>query len=154
MYRLIVVSDTHRTYDVLQRIVYREEQYADGFLHLGDLASDMQKVSSPVGCDCYAVKGNCDDRRSNDEESLVLTFENVCVFAAHGHRFRVKEWLGSFHYRMREVSARLGLYGHTHVRYERFEGDECMINPGYGARGEYLAVIFDAGNYLLSFETV
>ena len=83
--RVIVVSDTHRDFRTLLRIVDKHRQEAALFLHLGDGEQEVEDVKNlypdlPI----TSVRGNCDFSWDNPT-TRVVTAGNVRIFMAHGH---------------------------------------------------------------------
>ena len=75
--RVIVVSDTHRDFRTLLRIVDKHRQEAALFLHLGDGEQEVEDVKNlypdlPI----TSVRGNCDFSWDNPT-TRVVTAGNV-----------------------------------------------------------------------------
>lgn len=130
--RIIVLSDTHRNYAVLETIFARHPD-ADLFVHLGDGEEEL---------DCYLAKyphrapkiwhvqGNC-DRMSLSPPRLTLDLPfGHRLFAAHGHNESVKYSTSPIRLLAQKEHADIILFGHTHERYEHYEDGIYFLNPG------------------------
>ena len=59
--RIVVISDTHKDFLSLRKIVERHMQNADLFIHLGDLEEDVKKLKALYpNLPIRQVRGNCD----------------------------------------------------------------------------------------------
>lgn len=89
--RIIVLSDTHGNYQILETILLRHAD-ADACIHLGDGEREVHLFLSnhpEWQQKFFAVKGNCD---FNNEMPLSLTLHlipNHRIFAAHGNRHAI-----------------------------------------------------------------
>lgn len=129
--RIIVISDTHGNKNALDSVFLRNSD-ADLFIHLGDGERDIDLflLENPS----YAprvihVAGNCDiGSLSNDFE--IIPAGGHKIFATHGHRYAVKNNLEIIKKTAKQLNCDIILYGHTHVRYNRFEEGFHILNPG------------------------
>lgn len=123
--RIGVFSDTHGD-------VSRLPLFLEGLgklnlaVHLGDFASDAQKIGAFFHCPTEAVRGNCDYNCKEPIEKL-LTLEKKRLLLLHGHGcFGERELL----YKGEEARADLVLYGHSHVPTLFADGPRLFLNPG------------------------
>ena len=59
--RIVVISDTHKDFFTLRKIVERHRQDTDLFLHLGDVEEDVRKIQALYpSLSIRSVRGNCD----------------------------------------------------------------------------------------------
>ncbi len=128
--RVIVVSDTHRDFRTLLRIVDKHRQEAALFLHLGDGEQEVEDVKNlypdlPI----TSVRGNCDFSWDNPT-TRVVTAGNVRIFMAHGHDLGVKSSTEMLVRLARENGCRIALYGHTHKGDTHYEEGIYVMNPG------------------------
>ncbi|HPY85977.1 metallophosphoesterase [Ruminococcus sp. XPD3002] len=130
--RIIVMSDTHGNYRALQSIITRNAD-ADWFIHLGDGERDLDRfiLANPEFTEkVIHVKGNCDENSlSPDFFVLPLPFGHR-IFAAHGHRYFVRDSLLRIKQAAIDNECDIVLYGHTHVRYNKYEDGLYIMNPG------------------------
>ena len=126
--KIIVVSDTHRSFDALKNIIDSNKD-CDMLIHLGDGEDEFEDVSRlypqfPM----VIVKGNCDEGMYKPYQ--VVTAGGLRIFCCHGHTYRVHdgtEYLVGTAY-MNNCS--IALYGHTHVPFAKQVGGVFVMNPG------------------------
>lgn len=133
--RLLVLSDSHGDMTGLRLAVQRERP--DAVVHLGDHALDAYTLAQEFSSLSVAyVRGNCDGPFPSCADTYSRRLAGVQVFAAHGHRYGVKNGLLRFHLAAQENGASLALFGHTHVPYCQEENGIWLVNPG-ACRGLY-----------------
>ena len=128
MYRIIVVSDTHRHLEYVLGFLQNIREF-DMIIHLGDNTSDadtLKKIYPEK--QVIAVKGNTDI--SSYESEIFCNIEGVNFFVTHGHIYGVKMGTERLWYRARELGADVVLYGHTHIPVCENEDGVLMLNPG------------------------
>ena len=89
--KILVVSDTHRNFNVLKQIVNNNED-SDLIIHLGDgenEARDIQNMYPQIPC--VYVQGNCDYGTHHLYE--VVTACGYKIFCCHGHTYDVHSGL-------------------------------------------------------------
>lgn len=127
--RVIVFSDSHNNFQVLQSIVLAQSK-ADIFLHLGDGEMELEDLQRRFPKKrIYGVAGNCDWRRSNGPTGEILC-EGKKIFYTHGHTYGVKSGLGDFLRAARKAGAHIALFGHTHTAYNAYADGMYVMNPG------------------------
>ncbi len=133
--KILVVSDTHRNIEKMHLAAQLEKP--DLILHLGDHDADAMQLERllPSANICY-VKGNCDSF-SDSALTYCHNVDGVRIFAAHGHKYGVKNGLLSFSYAAMEAGAQIALFGHTHIPFCEKRGEMWLMNPG--ACGGYRA---------------
>ena len=123
-----VVSDTHR----IKKYIEAVKKHLDGvdvLIHLGDNVDDVIELSEGFQGEVYAVTGNCD--YSNDYPiERIIELNGVKILATHGHAYNVKYGLNNLYYRVQEVGANIGLFGHTHQELIINENGITLMNPG------------------------
>ena len=128
MMKILVVSDTHRNFAVLEETV-QKNQDADLIIHLGDGDNEARDVRNlhPEKAMIY-VGGNCD--YGNHKLSQVVTACGYRIFCCHGHMQNVSMGLHNLIHEAKENDCKIALYGHTHVyRTDNINGIFVM-NPG------------------------
>lgn len=129
--RIIVISDTHGKKSAVNSVFLRNSD-ADLFIHLGDGERDIDAflLENPSYTSrVIHVAGNCDfGSLSNDFE--IIPANGHKIFAAHGHRYAVKNSLEIIKETAKRLNCDIVLYGHTHVRYNKFEDGLYILNPG------------------------
>ena len=108
--RIGVFSDSHGDISYARRFFDRLAPL-DCIFHLGDYASDGEKLSKLFGCPLYAVRGNC-DYRSGEPLERQVDLGGKRFLLLHGHQYYS---YSSLLYRGEEVHADMVLYGHTHM---------------------------------------
>lgn len=134
--RIIVVSDTHGNYDVLDRILTHRRS-ADACIHLGDGEREANLALSVhpewLGKFFY-VKGNC-DYGSPCKDFLTLDIvPGHRIFATHGHRYGANFGTEGLLQAANEHHCDIILYGHTHVQECSYQNEIYIINPGSASR--------------------
>ena len=143
MKTVLVLSDTHRNFSALEKLLPKmlENDYV---FHLGDYQADILQYRE-LGDKVYSVLGNCD----GGGDDLVLEIEKVKILLTHGDRYGVKSSLYKLLLRAKEVGANVVFYGHTHVAsVEKIDGI-TFVNPGctYGYLDKsYCYAVFHKGS--------
>lgn len=126
--KILVVSDTHKNFNVLKSIV-DSNQDADMLIHLGDGEREFASVRElyPMMPMIY-VAGNCDF--GNHEKTHVAAACGIKIFCCHGHMYGVNSGLGMLAETAKQYGCRIALYGHTHVFRVEEVGGVRIMNPG------------------------
>ncbi|PLR83099.1 YfcE family phosphodiesterase [Bacillus canaveralius] len=126
MKRALIVSDSHGSSEVLERLKEKHRSEVDVMLHCGDseLAADHSALSG-----FSVVRGNCDYGQKLPDE-LVEEIDGQRLFVTHGHLYSVKSTLMNLHYRARELNADIVCFGHSHVLGAEMIDGILFINPG------------------------
>lgn len=129
--RIIVMSDSHRNYPAVEKIVNLNHD-ADMFIHLGDGEEDVNNVirKYPELAEKFIhVSGNC-DFGSFSPNIFILPVGEHKLYATHGHLQGVNYSLEN----LKQIAADNGcdiiLYGHTHARFMSYEDGTYIMNPG------------------------
>ncbi|SDM78107.1 metallophosphoesterase [Acetanaerobacterium elongatum] len=132
--RIVVISDTHRSYRVLREIVEKHERDADLFLFAGDGERELEDIRDEfIRKTFLAVCGNCDFASLEPTRRIVMA-GNVKIFLTHGHMYGVKGSTAGILSAARESGAEVAVYGHTHVAYAGYEDGIYLLNPGSAAQ--------------------
>lgn len=126
--KIIVVSDTHRDFDALNRVI-KANTDADMLIHLGDGEREFEDVSAlyPELPMVY-VQGNCDF--GDHERSHIAIAGGMRIFCCHGHMYHVRLGISHLVSEARKNDCAIALYGHTHIyRSEQYDG-VFVMNPG------------------------
>ena len=133
--KIIVMSDSHGIYSSLRKVINLQRD-ADLFVFLGDGEKDMLKLfqAEPELEEKFLLaQGNCDSGRlfpqMQPEITYTLPFGHR-LFAAHGHAYHVGFGTEYMAFEAKNRNADIVLYGHTHVRDERYEDGIYILNPG------------------------
>lgn len=130
--RIIVISDTHGSFRSLES-VFKRNSDADMFIHLGDGEKDLDRfiLQNPEYTSrVIHVAGNCDFGSLSPEFLEITAAHGHKILASHGHIFGVKSGLERMKAAARAKNCDIMLYGHTHVRCEKFEDGLYILNPG------------------------
>ena len=128
--RIVVISDTHKDFFTLRKIVERHRQDTDLFLHLGDVEEDVRKIQALYpSLSIRSVRGNCDFGSKSKPVDIV---ELGCarILFCHGHTMFVSAGTEYLENAAREAGCNVALYGHTHVPYCRYRDGLYVMNPG------------------------
>lgn len=128
MKKILIVSDSHKMYNLEELLEYETFDYA---IHAGDsqLDYDSQTMQNFV----HRVRGNCDFDVDFPTFDIFQDKEIGEVCVSHGHLFEIdvkysKQAMLDF---IENENINLMIYGHTHVVDIRYlKGDHLVINPG------------------------
>lgn len=129
--RIIVMSDTHKKYSSIEKIVFRNMN-ADMFIHLGDGEDDVDLILDKfpeLSPRFIHVRGNCDYGSLNGY-SCVIPVESHKIYAAHGHLLGVNFGVDNMEKIAKENNCDIMLYGHTHCRFMKYDDGMYIMNPG------------------------
>ena len=136
--KIVVISDSHGRPDRIEEVLRRNRSY-DALLFLGDGLRDFYSLESEPCCFRY-VSGNCDGLSfsSDTPTELMLRLDGVSIFMTHGHGYSVKSGRESLMARGISLGADVILYGHTHVREERYIPEGTTVRGVTAEKGTYL----------------
>lgn len=128
--KILVVSDTHRSFEPLLRLVMKYKPEIDLVIHLGDGEDDIDDLRMALpDVAVRHVSGNC-DYRSLCSSSDTIELEGVKILFTHGHIYGVDYTLDKLASEAKRLSASVALFGHTHRQlYREVFGVQCL-NPG------------------------
>ncbi|MBQ8345826.1 MAG: YfcE family phosphodiesterase [Clostridia bacterium] len=168
---LLVLSDSHGRRERLLEVMSAHWNVR-AVLFLGDGLREAISVADELGLPLEAVRGNCDMFGSADgfryQEEQILSFGAYTILMMHGHTRSVKSGIEQAVARAVQVKADVLLYGHTHLREERYlpagtyVGEIILprplwiMNPGSvgrpsGASPSYGVITIQGKDLLLSF---
>lgn len=126
MNRVLIVSDSHGSTEVLEGIEKLHGSEVDLMIHCGD--SELSESDAAI-VNFSSVKGNCDLYGNfPDEETHVVS--GVRIFVTHGHLYSVKSTLVNLYYKAKELQADIVCFGHSHLLGAEMVDDVLFINPG------------------------
>ena len=149
--RLLILSDSHGRYGIVESIVRQFGKECDALIFCGDGVSDIAqllyaaKTDSKLG-ECVpsviaAVHGNCDpstyplDKGTLYFSELIeLKVNGRGILVTHGHNQGVDWGVESLGLEMQVSGCSTAFYGHTHVAREDNYKNYKMVNPGSCAR--------------------
>ena len=149
--RLLLLSDSHGRYGVVESIVRRFGSECHGLIFCGDGVCDIARLlytakSDKKLMDCIppviaAVKGNCDPP-SYPLENGTLYFSDMIelkvngrgILITHGHNQGVDWGVETLGLEMQVSECNTGFYGHTHVAREENFKNFKIVNPGSCSR--------------------
>ena len=127
--RIAVISDSHRRYSVVERII-RAQKDVKHIFFLGDGISDIEDLQYEyTDRNFYIVSGNC-DLVSSYPYSSIEKIGDVGIFYTHGHTYGVKGGTRSLVNAAKERNCKIALYGHTHIPHISYEDGIYVVNPG------------------------
>ena len=128
--RVIVMSDSHGSFDRVKRIVDSTKDTAAMYIHLGDGLEEFEDVHLLYPqLHFVAVKGN-NDWGSMEKKTKQLVCGGKRVLITHGDLYRVKFGTDDFERSAREEHVDIALYGHTHCACVEYLDGLYLINPG------------------------
>lgn len=126
--RILVASDTHGKVLPLKKAIEQEKE-AQTIIFLGDGANDVYKLSKDFKDKKFIIlRGNNDI--GSFLETYIGNFNQIGVFATHGHRYFVKSGIETLKKQAKLNGAKLCLYGHTHKADISYEDGVYFVNPG------------------------
>lgn len=127
--RIVVFSDTHNNYSVMEDIVERNKE-ANMFVFLGDGEREFENLEILYpNIKFRHVSGNC-DYCSITPKIIIFEAYNMKILATHGDSYGVKWSLETLKKLALAEDCKVVLFGHTHVRYEKYEDGIYFLNPG------------------------
>ena len=163
---LLVISDSHGKIDRIERAVALNPT-CEAILFLGDCLRDLERAELNSQ-EVISVRGNCDvSSYICEPEERMVRFGEYNIMLMHGHRFDVKGGDGAAVAYAAKKGADVLLYGHTHMRLERYfsEGERvgdivlekplAVFNPGRigeprGDRASFGVVVIRGKDILIS----
>ena len=142
MYRIIVISDTHRHMDYALRVLDNLSEY-DMIIHLGDYSADAARLERLYkNVTVVSVCGNNDFPSPSSPAECEIEIDGVKLFLTHGHKYGVKFGYERIYLRALELGAQVVLFGHTHVPICEKEDGVLMLNPGgYNSNSRSVGII-------------
>lgn len=127
--RIVVISDSHKRSDIIEKILYAQPTATDVFF-LGDCDTDIEDFRY-VFTDkrFHILSGNC-DYFSNFPSSGIATVGGKKIYFTHGHTLSVKYGTERLLEAARQNGCDIALYGHTHVSKILYEDGIYIVNPG------------------------
>lgn len=125
--KILVVSDTHRQHENLEKVIDRERP--ERIYHLGDGEGCEDYVEAYADCPLEIVRGNCDFASSLPGEVVMRVGAHV-IMLTHGHYYHVANDTKRLLEVAKEKGADVVLYGHTHVPQLFKEQGITVMNPG------------------------
>ncbi len=128
--KILIVSDTHRMDDNLQRVIEAETPL-DMLIHLGDSEGSEYLIREWVNPECQLnmVMGNNDFFSDLDRE-IELELGGHRILLTHGHYYNVSLGVESLREEAIARNCDIAMYGHTHRPYLEQEGPVTILNPG------------------------
>ncbi len=134
--KLLIMSDSHGAYRNLKKAIELHPD-VDLIVHLGDGEKELfillqvhPEYREKLCCLC----GNCDYGGMLPDlmhQQLVMDLPyGHRLFACHGDFYSVKYGTNRLEYEASRCDADIVLYGHTHVRDNRYEDGRYILNPG------------------------
>jgi len=121
--KIVVVSDSHRRSDGLEKILLSNSD-SDLFIHCGDLEG-----ADVFAAQFLAVKGN-NDFRSDLPPNRIITFDGVKFFITHGDQFHYGARIDELLTKGKEEKCDIVCFGHTHKPFMKKIDGIWLLNPG------------------------
>ena len=149
--RLLVISDSHGRYGIVESIVRGYGAECDALIFCGDGVGDIaqllyaaksdKKLAGCVPPVIAAVHGNCDPSTYPLDkgtlyfsEMIELKVNGRGILVTHGHNQGVDWGVDKLGLEMQVSECSTGFYGHTHVAREESFGNFKIVNPGSCSR--------------------
>ncbi|MCM3122621.1 metallophosphoesterase [Mesobacillus sp. AQ2] len=126
MSKVLIVSDSHGSTEVLEGIEREHGRDVDLMIHCGD--SELSE-KDPAIMNFRSVKGNC-DFYGNYPDNEVHDLSGLKILVTHGHLYSVKSTLVNLYYKAKEAEADIVCFGHSHILGAEMVDDVLFINPG------------------------
>lgn len=127
--KIAIISDTHGNVENII-MALKDIKDIDLLIHLGDHASDGEKIAEELNIKAEIVRGNCDNQNKGYETEKILEINGLKVFITHGHNYNVNLGLDKIYYSGLEKDAKIILFGHTHIPIKVKIDDVFIVNPG------------------------
>ncbi len=128
--RIIAFSDSHRHYSRVHKLFEQTHLSTDLYIFLGDGEGDLDNIPSLYpGKDILSVSGNCDFGSFTPAVSVTEAAGKKILFT-HGHMQGVRFGLSHLKELAASNNADIVLFGHTHIRLNKYEDGIYYINPG------------------------
>ena len=127
--KILVMADSHGRSDLVQKCI---EQHPDtqAVLFLGDVLFDVKGMDKRFpDKQFHCVRGNCDFDSDVPLERLV-TLQGTEILLTHGHAHGVNYGLDALVGYARKKGAKIALFGHTHVPFNKYLDGIYVLNPG------------------------
>jgi uncharacterized protein len=126
MAKILIVSDSHGSAEMLETIEKLHGQDVDLMIHCGD--SELSETD-PAISNFMSVRGNCDFYGDfPDEETHEVG--GAKLYVTHGHLYSVKSTLVHLFYKAKEAGADIVCFGHSHLLGVEMIEEILFINPG------------------------
>lgn len=149
--RLLVLSDSHGRYGIVESIVRGFGSKCDAIIFCGDGVGDIANLLYTAKADkklmdCVppviaAVHGNCDPATYPLDkgtlyfsEMIELKVNGRGILVTHGHNQGVDWGLETLGLEMQVSECTTAFYGHTHVAHEETIKNFKIVNPGSCSR--------------------
>ena len=127
--RIVVISDSHRRSDVIEKIL-NAQKTAKHVFFLGDNTADIEDFEYLYPDKSFhTVCGNCDFNSLLPTVGLEV-IEGKRIFYTHGHTYNVKYGLQRLIETAKQNKYDIVLYGHTHIASTLYEEGIYFVNPG------------------------
>ena len=127
--RIVVISDSHKRSDIVEKILYAQPDASHVFF-LGDNAGDIEDLQYIFPNKIFHIlSGNC-DYFYNYPSSSMVSVAGKKIFFTHGHTLSVKYGVENLLKTTRQNGCDIALYGHTHVANILYEDGIYIVNPG------------------------
>ncbi len=127
--RIVVISDSHKRSDIVEKILYAQNN-ASAVFFLGDNAGDIEDLQYLFPeKQFYILSGNCDYFSTFPTSNTVSVF-NKKIFYTHGHTLSVKYGTENLLKTAKQNGCDIALYGHTHIANILYEDGVYIVNPG------------------------
>ncbi|UDM31694.1 metallophosphoesterase [Lentilactobacillus laojiaonis] len=123
--KILVVSDNHGDYEIIEKIVQKFKNQVNLICHCGDSES---LLSDPINQQMAIVKGNM-DFESFDNNQLI-EIEDKKILLTHGHKENVNQGMLSLELLAKSYQADVVLFGHTHQLQAIRDDGILFVNPG------------------------
>jgi putative phosphoesterase len=153
--KILVFSDSHSRSNKILEVLKLHNGKCDAVVFCGDGARDMDYIKSKYpDIPFFIVKGNCDYFSGDYSDELFVSFGEIKIMIAHGHKHGVKSSLTALLMDAKLNGADAVFFGHTHIPYDNIHdvGDSRihLFNPGsIGASSTY-GVINTSGKVLVT----
>lgn len=124
MKKILVVSDSHKHNDILNKI-FSHHSDIDTCIHAGDLQDNENGLEIKH---LHLVSGNNDFDLY--PQKLILNFEGFKIYVTHGHNQDIEVSDRKIKELSKEHNVQLCIFGHTHNPKYYQEDDIYYLNPG------------------------
>ncbi len=139
--KAVVISDSHKNFNSILRIMDREQDI-HLLIHAGDVQQDVDDIQSVwPEISLEYVLGNNDFFSPGVPNERLFSFGGKRIFLTHGHLYGVKQSLAQIIQKAKILGADICIFGHTHLPYLQKIQDIWVLNPGTSSNSYATIVI-------------
>jgi uncharacterized protein len=129
MYKILVISDTHKKISGVIELISRITDL-NHIIHLGDVVDDVMDLKALYDVRIDFVAGNCDFYTYDVPTSKIVEIGGKNFYLTHGHKENVKYSLENLYAIADSKNVDGIFFGHTHQPILTYHHEVLILNPG------------------------